>query len=84
VLPISASSPLRSPGLRCTISAPVKPTESCAWCLMPIGDFERVLRFMGQLYHPGCLIQRRLTSPTLATVAAAPPAPESLRSAQVT
>jgi hypothetical protein len=42
---------------------------------MPIRDFERVLRFLGELYHPGCLIQQRLASSALEDLAAPPTAP---------
>ena len=36
------------------------PDELCAWCSIPLGDAEHILRFEGRFYHPGCLIQHRL------------------------
>jgi hypothetical protein len=54
------------------IIRPVTTADVCAWCSMPIGDFERALRFFGKLYHPGCLIRYRRDSST--SSAPAPPA----------
>ena len=43
-----------------SISVPMALTELCARCLARTDDAQHILRFMGHLYHPGCLIQHRL------------------------